>query len=76
MELQTSVFLNFNCLAEVVYQAENYCDYCGGLPAGLPPQIYDQTTECDCSKDKPECDCEISSLNVLHLVGCATFRGH
>lgn len=38
---------------EVAYQAENYCPDCGGLPAGLPPQVYDQVVECNC-KEVPD----------------------
>lgn len=33
---------------ELIYQAENYCLWCGGLPSGLAPQVYDDHTECEC----------------------------
>ena len=29
----------------------NYCEYCGGLPAGLAPQVYDEVIECVCCQE-------------------------
>lgn len=33
---------------------QDICQWCGGLPSGLPPQVYDDREECSCAVC-PEC---------------------
>jgi len=45
-------------ILEVAEAFQNVCETCGGLPSGLPWQVYDRTIgECECDtpeKDTPE----------------------
>ncbi len=35
---------------EIQYQIN--CQWCGGLPPGLPPQVYDDREECTCEAEE------------------------
>lgn len=41
-------------LADLAEKMNDTCEVCGGLPSGLPPQVYDDKTECECPVC-PEC---------------------
>ncbi|KKN75636.1 hypothetical protein LCGC14_0378740 [marine sediment metagenome] len=38
-------------LLDIAEAFQNVCGECGGLPPGLPPQVYDDQTECQCQEE-------------------------